>query len=88
MDTPRNGRHEKVSFLISLVSFYNLLKNKSVEDYSLEDLQKVRSFFEFCFIEEKCPKVLWLWVVKLFKEFYKSIFLIENYKLFYFFSSL
>ena len=79
METPKNGRHEKVSFLISLVSFYNLLESKSSEDYTLEDLGKIRSFFLYCFIEEKCPKVMWLWVVRLFNKFYKCIFFELNF---------
>jgi hypothetical protein len=80
----------KIEFLYNLIHFNNLLMtfNNFGEQKNYYDLTiKVRQFFTFCFVEQNCPKLMWLWTMKLFKNFYfrkENIFFIflENSEIF------
>lgn len=80
----------KIEFLLNLINFYDIIirlrsqayNNNNVQNQfqfmqSPEDSYRIKLFFNYCLVDEKCPKLMWLWIVKFFKKLFN-----DNYDIF------
>jgi hypothetical protein len=64
-----------MEYLFNLINFYSMIKenvNDKILSQSLDELFKIKQFFQFCFVENKCPKLMWIWTLKLFQDLFEG----------------
>ncbi len=59
------------NFLIQLINFQKMVLSVN-EDSELQEYFKVKQLFNYCFTDEICPKIMWLWCVRYFINLYNS----------------
>jgi hypothetical protein len=48
--------------------------SKENENRLQTDYIDIKNFFDFCFVEERCPKVMWLWTLRFIEKVIKGNF--------------
>jgi hypothetical protein len=61
-----------INYLKKLLEF-NLILQNDMEEVTIQNMIKIKQFYDYCFIQEKCPPLMILWTVSLLKIYYHSI---------------
>lgn len=65
-------KNEKLEFLNKLITFLDILEDNDRLRTSYDAAIKIREFFNFCFVEFNCPKLMWIYTMKLFEDKHKE----------------
>jgi len=60
-------KSEKFEFVRRLINFSQILEDDHSKKFSYDVLVQCKDFFSYCFVEENCPKSMWLWTLNLFR---------------------
>ena len=63
----------KFEFITRLINATQILSEEKTK-FSYDLLIQIKEFFNFCFVQENCPKSMWLWTLNLFRVKHKGIF--------------
>ncbi len=65
-------KDEKLEYLYRLINFQDIINDKEKLRFPFDVMIQIKDFFNFCFVEEKCPKLMWLWTLNLFSLKHKG----------------
>jgi hypothetical protein len=67
-------KSENLDYLMRLISFIDILENEEASKFSYDVVIKIKDFFDYCFVQVKCPKLMWNYTLKLIHEKFIKIF--------------
>jgi len=66
-------KDEKLEYLNRLINFLDIINDTEKLRFPFDVMIHIKDFFNYCFVEEKCPKLMWLWTLNLFRLKHKGI---------------